>query len=47
MANILAASQVLAYAMMAGAFVGVALLIGVFGPSTNARSLEAIARGPE
>jgi putative MFS transporter len=36
-----------AFALTASAFLGVAVLIGVFGPLTNSRSLEQIAPGGE
>jgi MFS transporter, putative metabolite:H+ symporter len=43
MPGVIATSLPVAFGLMASAFVGVALLIGLFGPLTNARPLEKIA----
>jgi putative MFS transporter len=42
MPQIIATDPFLAFAVMAAAFLGVASIIGLFGPLTNARSLEEI-----
>jgi MFS transporter, putative metabolite:H+ symporter len=47
MPGLIATNLPAAFALTACAFLGVAALIGLFGPLTNARPLEAIARGVE
>lgn len=43
MPGLMAASLLGAFAVIGGAFVAVALIIGIFGPLTNARTLEEIS----
>jgi putative MFS transporter len=43
MPGLIATGTLAAVGIMAGAFVGVALIIGLFGPLTNAQTLEEVA----
>jgi putative MFS transporter len=43
--GVIATSLTATFALTASAFLGVAVLIGLFGPLTNSRSLEAISSG--